>query len=42
MSYFDFRESIESAVPWWVPFAVPVLIFALAAVLALGDRRGRY
>lgn len=26
MTYFEFRERIESAVPWWSPF-----VFVLAA-----------
>lgn len=27
MSYFQFRQYIESGIPWWLPFLVPVLAF---------------
>lgn len=33
MTYFELREMIESAFPWWAPFALPLTILAIMLVL---------
>lgn len=40
MTYFEFRELLESAVPWWVPFVVPLLVATVcyAAWLFFSER----
>lgn len=36
MNYFELRELIESSVPWWTPFVLPVL---LVPIIFLFDKR---
>lgn len=32
MSYFEFRQLVESCVPAWVPFIVPIVALAVFAL----------
>lgn len=39
MSLFDLRQAIESAVPWWAPYAIPIAALAAGYVIHLFARK---
>lgn len=47
MTFFEFREMIESSVSWWVPFMMPVAFilgvcfYTLVRILVEGRRRSK-
>lgn len=39
MSYFELREWFESAIPWWGPFLVPVLLLVFTVLVSFPSQR---
>lgn len=33
MSIYELRETIESAIPWWLPIAIGLVLAAIAFVI---------
>jgi len=38
MSYFEFRQWIESCFPWWAPFAIPLAVSVTVIVFSTLER----
>lgn len=38
MNVFEFRQWIESSLPWWVPFAIPISLLVVLAVVRIAKK----
>lgn len=39
MSVWELRQTMESAVPWWIPFAVVAVLLTAFLVMAAREKR---
>lgn len=41
MNLFEFRQWFESALPWWIPFTLPVVIGIAALIVSCLEENRR-